>query len=168
MSTFANGRSILHKGHGKTQMAIAPDVCKTPSPGGPVPIPYPNMSSDSNLTKGVETVKIGGNPIANTESQLSRSNGDEAGTAGGVVSSKNMGAFGWPAGSIDVIADGNGVIRLMDSCLTNGNAYNDTGVNQGDPELGYGDDAECPRTDCRLDRDLSKHRIPEHPRAAVL
>jgi hypothetical protein len=22
--------------------AVTPDVCKTPSPGGPVPLPYPN------------------------------------------------------------------------------------------------------------------------------
>jgi hypothetical protein len=160
-SVFANGRSILHKGHGMTQLAIAPDVCKTPSPGGPVPIPYPNLSSDSNLTKGVATVKIEGNPLANVDSQLSRSNGDEAGTAGGVVSSKNMGAFGWPAGSIDVMADGKGVVRLLDSCLTNGNAYNDTGVDLGKPQLGYADDAKCPREDCKLGHDLAKHRIPE-------
>jgi uncharacterized Zn-binding protein involved in type VI secretion len=161
MTVFANGRSILHKGHGQTQMAIAPDVCKTPSPGGPVPIPYPNMSSDSNLTDGAATVKIKGNPAANTGSKLSRSNGDEAGTAGGVVSSKNMGAFGWPAGSIDVQAEGKGVIRMLDSSLTNGNAYNDTGMNVGQTGLGYGDDAECPRDDCKLGRVLAKHRVPE-------
>jgi len=161
MSVFANGRSILHKGHGKTQLAIAPDVCKTPSPGGPVPIPYPNMSPDSNLTKGAETVTIKGNPVATTDSQLSRSNGDEAGTAGGVVSSKNMGAFGWTVGSVDVLAEGKGVVRLLDSILTNGNAYNDTGVNLGEPQLGYGDDAPCPRVDCRLDRVLERHRVPE-------
>jgi Toxin PAAR-like domain len=161
MSVFANGRSILHKGHGKTQLAMAPDVCKTPSPGGPVPIPYPNMSPDSNLTKGVPTVTINGNPVANTESQLSRSNGDEAGTAGGLVSSKNMGAFGWPAGSVDVVADGKGVVRLLDSVLTNGNSYNDTGVNIGQTGLYYGDDMVCPREDCRLDRVIERHRVPE-------
>ena len=72
MTVFANGRSILHKGHGKTQLAVAPDVCKTPSPGGPVPIPYPNMSADSNLTDGAATVLIQGNPLANTEAKLSR------------------------------------------------------------------------------------------------
>src|SRR3981081_1068804 len=80
-TVFANGKSILHKGHGQTQLAMAPDVCKTPSPGGPVPIPYPNMSPDSNLTDGAATVVIAGNPVGNTGSTLSRSNGDEAGTA---------------------------------------------------------------------------------------
>jgi hypothetical protein len=161
LTVFANGRSILHKGHGQTQLAMAPDVCKTPSPGGPVPIPYPNMSSDSNLVDGAATVVISGNPAANTGSTLSRSNGDEAGTAGGIVSSKNMGAFGWAVGSVDVQAEGKGVVRMLDSCLTNGNAYNDTGVNVGQTGLGYGDDAECPRDDCKLGRVIAKHRIPE-------
>lgn len=168
MSVYANGRSILHKGHGKTQLAVAPDVCKTPSPGGPVPLPYPNMSPDSNLTKGAATVKIKGNPVANVDSQLSRSSGDEPGTAGGIVSSRNMGAFGWPAGSIDVNAEGKGVIRLLDSNMTNGNAYNSTGVDLGEPELGYGDDAECPRVDCKLGRDLQAHRVRETPQIADL
>ena len=158
---FANGRSILHKGHGKTHLAVAPDVCKTPTPGGPVPIPYPNFSADSNLIKGAKTVKINGNEVANIDSQLSRSNGDEAGTLGGVVSSRNMGAFGWPVGSIDVEAEGKGIVRLLDSILTNGNAYNDTGLNLGEPGIGYGDDAVCPRADCKLERVIAKHRLPE-------
>lgn len=168
MTVYANGRSILHKDHGMTQVAMAPDVCKTPSPGGPLPVPYPNMSSDSNLTKGASSVLIQGNPAANTESQLSRSNGDEAGTAGGLVSQKNMGAFGWAVGSLDVQAEGKGVVRMLDSCLTNGNAYNDTGVNIGETGLGYGDDAECPRQDCNLDRVLERHRIPETIDIAIL
>jgi uncharacterized Zn-binding protein involved in type VI secretion len=168
MSTYANGRSILHKGHGKTQLATAPDVCKTPSPGGPVPVPYPNMSPDSNLTKGAATVKINGNPVANTGSQLSRSNGDEPGTAGGIISSKNMGAFGWPAGSLDVNAEGKSVVRLLDANLTNGNAYNTTGLDLGETGLGYGDDIECPRMDCDLDRDMEQHRIEETIDVAIM
>jgi hypothetical protein len=166
VSVFANGKSILHKGHGKTQLATAPDVCKTPSPGGPVPIPYPNMSADSNLTNGASTVTINDNPVAHTDAQLSRSNGDEAGTAGGVVSSKNMGAFGWSAGSIDVQAEGKGVVRLMDPLLTNGNAYNDLGITIGSPQLGYGDDSLCPRDDCKLQRVIAKHRLPETVKVA--
>jgi uncharacterized Zn-binding protein involved in type VI secretion len=168
MSVFANGNSILHKGHGQTQIATAPDVCKTPSPGGPVPIPYPNMSADSNLTDGAASVKIEGNPVANTGSKLSRSNGDEAGTAGGVVSSKNMGAFGWSAGSIDVQAEGKGVVRMLDAILTNGNTYNDAGVTLGTKYVSYGNDEPCPRMDCRLNRVLADHKIEETPAIADL
>lgn len=38
-----NGQSIVtQKSGGK--VVTGPDVCKTPTPGGPVPIPYPNLS----------------------------------------------------------------------------------------------------------------------------
>jgi len=37
-TVFANGRSIVHKGDGPTNTSAPPDVCKTPTPGGPVPI----------------------------------------------------------------------------------------------------------------------------------
>jgi hypothetical protein len=32
-------------------IASFPDVCKTPTPGGPVPIPYPNMAVAGTATK---------------------------------------------------------------------------------------------------------------------
>jgi hypothetical protein len=168
MSVFANGKSIVHKGHGKTQLAVAPDVCKTPSPGGPIPIPYPNMSPDSNLTDGAATVMIAGNPVGNTGSTLSRSNGDEAGTAGGLVSSKNMGAFGWSAGSTDVEAEGKGVVRLLDAISTNGNTYNDAGMTIGMGIVSYGDDQRCPRAVCKLDHDIKKHKISQDKASATL
>ena len=50
-TTFANSRGIAHKGSGGMSM-VFPDVCKTPSPGGPVPIPYPNIAmSDSRCDR---------------------------------------------------------------------------------------------------------------------
>jgi hypothetical protein len=45
--------------------------------------------------------------------------------------------------------------------MTNGNAYNDAGITLGTKQLGYGDDADCPRGDCRLNRVLADHRVPE-------
>src|SRR5262247_3606968 len=102
MSTFANGRSILHKGHGKTQLAVAPDVCKTPSPGGPVPIPYPNLSETASLSNGTTTVKANGARMCAIKgSKFARSNGDEAGTVGGVKSNVNMKAAEWITYSFD-------------------------------------------------------------------
>ena len=35
-----------------------PDVCKTPSPGGPVPVPYPNIGTDSGGTKTTSKTKF--------------------------------------------------------------------------------------------------------------
>lgn len=38
--------------HNGQSVAGFPDVCKTPSPGGPVPIPYPNLASAEPQTAG--------------------------------------------------------------------------------------------------------------------
>lgn len=80
--------SLVHKGSSGFAMSTIPDVCKTPSPGGPVPIPYPVIvSNSSDLTKGTKRVKVdGGNSAAVKGSEFSRCNGDEAGTAGGFSS----------------------------------------------------------------------------------
>jgi len=40
---------------------VFPDVCKTPLPGGPVPIPYPNLALASDFDQGTRKVKAGGN-----------------------------------------------------------------------------------------------------------
>lgn len=169
---YANGRSILHKGHGKTHFALGPDACKTPSPGGPVPVPYPNFSQDGNLVKGAASVRIEGNPAATIKSRLSRSQGDEAGTAGGVMSQKNMAAFGWPVGSINIKAENSEVVRFRENTLTNGNGYNGISIAVGEPDvvflgLTYFDDAECPREECELGRDLAQHRADARGAAAL-
>ncbi|WP_414653972.1 DUF4150 domain-containing protein [Hyalangium sp.] len=146
---YANGRSVVHKGDGQTNTCPVPDVCKTPSPGGPVPVPYVNVAQDGDLAKGTQSVSIKGNPIALKDSNLSTSSGDEAGTAGGgLVSSKTKGKMTWASSSIDVKFEGKGVIRFMDICLHNGNTTN-TG---GQPQLGGGymgsypniDEPSCP------------------------
>jgi hypothetical protein len=133
-SVFANGRSITHKGDGLVQTAVAPDVCKTPSPGGPIPIPYPNIAMNSDLDGAAETVLIEGNPTATKSSNLMLSTGDEAGSAGGgVVSSKIKGKMTWTDASPDIKAEGNGVVRFLDPTMHNGNTSNTSGVNQGAP-----------------------------------
>ena len=58
-TTFANSRGIAHKGS-KGMSLVFPDVCKTPTPGGPVPIPYPNLGKSSDTTAGPVTVKTDG------------------------------------------------------------------------------------------------------------
>jgi len=40
---------------------VFPDVCKTPLPGGPVPIPYPNLAIASDFDQGTRKIKAGGN-----------------------------------------------------------------------------------------------------------
>ena len=38
-----------------------PDVCKTPTPAGPVPIPYPNIAQTAQAKQQAKKVKVGGN-----------------------------------------------------------------------------------------------------------
>ena len=147
-SVFANARSILHKGDGGVQTCPIPDVCKTPSPGGPIPIPYVNIANDSALAKGAKKVKVEGKVPAIKGSELSMSSGDEAGSAGGgLVSSKIKGKLTWVMCSMDVKFEGKGVIRFLEICLHNGNNSNTGGnaaLGSASPGLAYGDDADCP------------------------
>ncbi len=118
-----NGRSnsLVHKGSGGKAKCTLPDVCKTPSPGGPVPIPYPViLSTSSDLKKGSKKVKFdGGNSAAIKGSEFSRCSGDEAGTAGGVKSSTNMKEATWILFSFDVKIEGKNACRLSDKMMMN-------------------------------------------------
>src|SRR5262249_33873104 len=111
--------SLVHKGSNHISAATVPDVCKTPSPGGPVPIPYPNISQSSTLDKGTSTVKADGMMIAIKGSEFSLSNGDEAGTIGGVKSSTFMKESTWILYSFDVKMEGKNACRLTDKKFQN-------------------------------------------------
>ena len=75
---------------GGTCMSTPPDVCKTPSPSGTVPVPYVNIFQCSMVMPNTACSKvfIAGSPALHVRSQTSISNGDEAGTVGGVVSGR--------------------------------------------------------------------------------
>jgi hypothetical protein len=112
--------SLVHKGSNGISIATIPDVCKTPTPGGPVPIPYPNISQSAMLDKGTTTVKAdGGMMIAIKGSEFSLSNGDNAGVAGGVKSSTFMKESTWILYSFDVKMDGKNACRLTDKKFQN-------------------------------------------------
>jgi hypothetical protein len=91
---------------GGGQCIAAPDVCKTPSPAGPVPIPYPNIGMVNQATKTAKKVKFAGKEVVTQKSEIPMSRGDEAGTAGGVVSNCNMNKIKWKKGSSKVKAQG--------------------------------------------------------------
>jgi hypothetical protein len=109
-----NNRSVVHKDSGGTTVAF-PDVCKTPSPAGPIPIPYPNVAKSSDASQTAKTVEVEGNPLCVKDSVFSTSTGDEAGTAGGgVASGKTKGKAEFVAYSFDVKVEGKGVSRAFD------------------------------------------------------
>ncbi len=120
-----NKRTVVHAKSGGKAIASAPDFCKTPSPGGPVPIPYPNIAQSTDTAQGSKTVTMDGESIMLKDSEFSTSTGDEAGTAGGgVASSKTKGKAKFTVYSFDVKVEGKNVPRLGDAMSNNGNCPN--------------------------------------------
>lgn len=118
VSVGVNFLSVVHADSGGVSMAF-PDVCKTPSPAGPIPIPYPNVAKSSDTAQGATTVKCDGNPVCVKDSNFSMSTGDEAGSAGGVVSGKIKGKAEFVNFSFDVKIEGKNVPRALDLMLHN-------------------------------------------------
>jgi hypothetical protein len=118
-SVGVNKLSIVNADTNGTTIAF-PDVCKTPSPGGPIPIPYPNIARSADTAKGTKKVKVEGKPVCVKDSSFSTSTGDEAGTAGGgVASSKTKGKAEFVNFSMDVKFEGKNVPRSFDLMLHN-------------------------------------------------
>ena len=119
VSVGVNNLSVVHAGSSGTTIAF-PDVCKTPSPAGPIPIPYPNIAKSSDTASGASTVKCDGNPVCVKDSNFSISTGDEAGSAGGgVASNKIKGKAEFVNFSFDVKFEGKNVPRAFDLMLHN-------------------------------------------------
>lgn len=87
--------------------ATIPDVCKTPSPAGTIPIPYPNLAMPPTANPSTKKVFISGSPACTRASKFEPTNGDQAGTAGGVVSGKIMGKAVFTMASMKVKLEGN-------------------------------------------------------------
>ena len=119
VSVGVNFLSVVHADSSGKTIAF-PDVCKTPSPAGPIPIPYPNIAMSSDTAKGTKKVKCDGNPVCVKDSNFSTSTGDEAGTAGGgVASNKTKGKAEFVMASMDVKFEGKDVCRAFDIMLHN-------------------------------------------------
>lgn len=170
MTVYANGRSLVYAGDGEIDVSATPDVCKTPSPGGPVPVPYVNVARSSDLKNGSKTVEVDGHPVALQDSYLATSTGDEPGTAGGLISSKTKGKLTWSSYSLDVRYEGKGAVRFLDTTQHNGNTGNCVGFQNGHPEIiwAYGDDPvdgqDCPR--CQEAKET--HKVPETSESRAL
>jgi hypothetical protein len=126
MTVFANGLEISAKKQGCKVIAAFPDTCFTPpqTPATPpgVPVPYPDFGTDSDLTSGSGSVKIGGETISQENgSKYSKCTGDEAGAAPkkGIVTSKNTGAVYAQKWAMDVKVEEKGVVRFSDIATSN-------------------------------------------------
>lgn len=104
-----------------TQIVSNLDVCKTPSPSGITPVAYPNIGMTAQANPAALKVLIAGMPALNRKSQCAPSSGDEAGTAGGVVSSTVKGPVAFSAGSMKVTLQGSPAVRQNDAATHNQN-----------------------------------------------
>lgn len=105
----------------KTGICFAfPDVLKTPTPGGPVPMPYPNIAQLSAADPVADNVTAGGKPVVHEGSEISSSTGGEPGSGGGVKAPKHLGACTFKGFSGTVKVNGKKVVRQGDTTEQNG------------------------------------------------
>lgn len=117
-TVFANGRGIAHETSNGMSIAF-PDVCNTPSAPSPIPIPYPNIGQSSDTSKGPKKVKIDGSMPMTEGAEYRSTSGDEAGSAGGLMSGVNRGAAEFMLCSFNVKLEGKGACRLGDPLFHN-------------------------------------------------
>jgi hypothetical protein len=117
-TVLANGRGVAHQQSGGMS-TVFPDVCKTPTPSGPVPLPYPNVGRAADATGGPKSVRTDGGMPMVKGATYGKTSGDEPGTAGGLLSGTNRGAAEFMNYSFDVRIEGRNVCRLGDPLFHN-------------------------------------------------
>jgi hypothetical protein len=101
-----------------------PDTCNTPSPVGPVPIPYPNTAQlmQANPATCSMKVRIMNQAVITKQTMIPMTSGDEAGAAGGAISGMIKGPAQPKTGSAKVKVEGNPVV--FQTCLWGQNGTN--------------------------------------------
>ncbi|MBX3269846.1 MAG: DUF4150 domain-containing protein [Sandaracinaceae bacterium] len=80
-----------------------PDVCLTPTPAGPVPIPYPNIAMGPTAIPAYPKIFFSFCPSHNLATTIPLTNGDNAGVATGVASGMVMGPSRSVTGAFTVL-----------------------------------------------------------------
>ncbi|MBU6440906.1 MAG: DUF4150 domain-containing protein [Betaproteobacteria bacterium] len=105
------------------QCLAAADLCLTPTPGGPVPVAYPDTGLPGMAANTCTKVFVRGVAALHKASRIAPSNGDQAGTGGGVISASVMGSVSFAQASRIVRLQGHPAVRLGDATRHNdGNA----------------------------------------------
>lgn len=143
VTVSVNFLSVIHCKSGGVSPSF-PDVCKTPMPGGPVPLPYPNIARSADAADTAKKVSADGHPLCISSSSFSTSTGDEAGSLGGVISGKTKGKAEFVNYAFDVKAEGEHVPRAFDLVLHNDKNTPPFPVLQG-PAVAFGGESsrEC-------------------------
>lgn len=117
-TVFVNGRGVVHQTSGGLS-TVFPDVCQTPSPAGAVPVPYPNIGQASDTSAGPSSVTVDGSMPMVKGARYRLTSGDEAGSAGGLVSGTTKGEAEFLMYSFDVKLEGKNACRLGDPLFHN-------------------------------------------------
>lgn len=117
-TVFVNGRGVVHAKSGGSS-TVFPNPCKTPTPLGPTPLPYPSNGQSKKTTGGPKKVKVDGQMLMVKGATYSDTEGDKPGSGGGVMSGCNSGVAEFMTYSSDVKFEARNVCRLGDSLFHN-------------------------------------------------
>lgn len=96
-----------------------PDVCLTPTPAGPVPIPYPNIAMGPMGVPAAYNVLFMCAPAHNMGTSVVMTNGDNVGVNTGVASGTVMGPSRHLTASFTVLVGGLPATKLTSVALQN-------------------------------------------------
>ena len=104
-----------------------PDVCKVPAPPAPfVPVPFPNIGqlTQAKGSTASSKVKIMNKKTFTKKTEISRSQGDEAGTLKGMISSTNMDKVSRAMGYSKIKVEGAEIVTVLKMTKHNGSNAN--------------------------------------------
>lgn len=96
-----------------------PDVCLTPTPAGPVPIPYPNVAMGPMGVPAAYNILFMATPAHNMATTVPLTNGDNAGVAMGVASGLVMGPARHLTAAFTVLLTGMPATRMTSVAIQN-------------------------------------------------
>jgi hypothetical protein len=103
-----------------------PNVCKTPAAPSPIPLPYPSIGQCSGASGDscTQKVKILNKAVLHKSSEISSTNGDEAGTLKGMVSSTTSDKATYKTSVSKVLVEGNEIVTHLKTVAQNGSNAN--------------------------------------------
>lgn len=96
-----------------------PDVCLTPTPAGPIPTPYPNITTGPMGVPAAYTTLFMSTPAHNMSTVIPLTNGDNAGVATGVASGTVMGPSRHLTAAFTILLSGMPATRMTSVALQN-------------------------------------------------
>lgn len=106
----ALGHTVASEESKLTFVPMAPNVCLTPASPSPIPVPYPITGDTSQLAVGCESVLHQGKRTMNTHGKIQAVSGNEAGSAGDIITGTTRGTAWATTGAPTVLFEGASVV----------------------------------------------------------